>query len=265
MVSSPAHLDAFRARVDAVLTGFLRERRAAIHPAAIGLLDRIEGLVASGGRRLRPAFAYWGFRAAGGADGEPIVRAAASLELIHTMALIHDDLIDQAGERRGAETLHRSAGPAVAIVAGDLAAVLADELLLRSGFDPPMAAAALERSYAMREEMAAGQMGSSAGADPREVALLKGGGYTVAWPLRIGAALARARPEVEAALAAFGEPLGAAFQMVDDLRDGEAGEGVDARMVQRSVDEALAALARAGVPPEAARALEDLASVVVTA
>src|SRR5262249_62125545 len=101
--------------------------------------------------RPRPAFCYWVYRAAGGADDPRIVRAAASLELLHAMALIHDDVMDGAAERRGRSTAQarqtRAAarrgaddpdriGTAVAILAGDLAAVMADELMLASGFPP---------------------------------------------------------------------------------------------------------------------------------
>ena len=76
-------------------------RDGRVAPAARCSIDEVIRLVGAGGKRLRPAFCYWGFRAAGGADGEPIVRAAAALELLHTMALIHDDLMDRSSERRG--------------------------------------------------------------------------------------------------------------------------------------------------------------------
>src|SRR5919201_5872797 len=99
------------ARVDAELTSFLAKRRDAVarlDPSATVLVDELGRLLAAGGKRIRPAFCYWGFRAAGGREGgsagEPIVRAAAALELLHTMALVHDDLIDDATERRGQPT-----------------------------------------------------------------------------------------------------------------------------------------------------------------
>ena len=59
------------------------------------LVDEVRRLVEAGGKRIRPGFCYWGFRAAGGEDGgkadEAIVRVAAALELLHTMALVHDE------------------------------------------------------------------------------------------------------------------------------------------------------------------------------
>ena len=98
-------LDALRTRFDGALGSFLdgvRVEMAALAPDALLPIDEVIRLVGAGGKRLRPAFCYWGYRAAGGVDGEPIERAAASLELLHTMALIHDDLMDRSPERRGA-------------------------------------------------------------------------------------------------------------------------------------------------------------------
>ena len=98
-------------RVDRVLTEFLDGCAVEMEAAAQGggaLVDEIQRLLRAGGKRVRPAFCYWGFRAAGGGDAggddEPIVRAAAAMELLHTMALVHDDVLDGATERRGAPT-----------------------------------------------------------------------------------------------------------------------------------------------------------------
>jgi geranylgeranyl diphosphate synthase type I len=78
---SSADAALLRDRVDRVLDGFLRERRTeltTIEPAAAGAIDDVIALVRAGGKRLRPAFCYWGYRAAGGADEEAIIRAAAT-------------------------------------------------------------------------------------------------------------------------------------------------------------------------------------------
>src|SRR5437867_12176235 len=88
-----ARVGVVRGRIDAILRTFLADRRAALdeaHPVAARLGDELSRVIDAGGKRLRPLFCYWGFRAAGGADGEAIVRAAASLELLHTFAIIHD-------------------------------------------------------------------------------------------------------------------------------------------------------------------------------
>ena len=179
----PPDLDALRTRFDGALGSFLARVRAEMAPLAPDALLPIEEvirLVGAGGKRLRPAFCYWGYRAAGGVDGEQIERAAAALELLHTMALIHDDLMDRSPERRGApssaiqltEQARRRgspdperAGASLALLAGDLAAVLADRLLLESGFPPDRLVGALDRYHRMRIDMALGQGMDVAGGD----------------------------------------------------------------------------------------------------
>jgi geranylgeranyl diphosphate synthase type I len=283
-----------RSRVDAVLTAFLDERLRAVDrldPAARPPIEEIGRLLSAGGKRIRPAFCYWGFRAAGGEDhanpDEPIVRAAAALELLHTMALVHDDLIDGAKERRGvpsttawfaerAEVLEAKGEPtafgeAMALLVGDLAAVLADHLLLESGFPPDALADALAVYHPMREDMAIGQylaLAGSIGGDvpdqARRVAALKGGGYTVEGPLRIGAALAGGTAAVGECLARFGRPLGEAFQLRDDLTDGDAAPGVTVETVHGLIAHAKAALDPDLLAAEAVPVLRRLADEVAT-
>src|SRR5207245_8523639 len=154
---------------------------------------------------------WLGYRAAGGVDGPAIARVAAALELFHTFALIHDDVMDASASRRGAATIHvrmaelRAAegdphperfGISSAILAGDLAMVLADHLFLNSGFPPELLAAAFRRYNRMRVEVAVGQFldiaesGHQVGeAEARRISLLKSGTYTVETPLQVGAIL----------------------------------------------------------------------------
>ncbi|MEA2521405.1 MAG: geranylgeranyl diphosphate synthase, type [Actinomycetota bacterium] len=274
-----------RAEVDDVLVGFLEDKRAelaALHPAASTLADELLRLVRSGGKRLRPALGYWGYRMADGVPDGRIMRAAASLELFHTFALIHDDVMDDSQVRRSVPAVHehvRSAaardqalfGVSAAIVIGDLAAVWADELLLTSGFDPSALTRALARAYAIRRDMAVGQFLDIAGeaaageAAGRLAANLKGGRYTVTGPLLMGAELASEGPiggNLLHTLVAFGEPLGEAFQLKDDLDDGDAAHGATADTVKHSIAEALTALGAAGSPPMPVAALTELAMLV---
>ena len=270
-----------REPVDRTLDTFLLEVRAEIEGVARGAtlpVDEIRRIVAAGGKRLRPAVCYWGFRAAGGRDGEPIVRVAAALELLHTMALIHDDLMDGSTERRGvpasAVNLTEQArrrgssdpqrtGYALAILAGDLAAVLADRLFLSSGFPADRLVPALDRYHRMRTDMAAGQSLDVLGADDTDqpvVAALKGGGYTVAGPLSIGATLAGGSSGVLEALAGYGDPLGVAFQLRDDERDGDRVAVPD--QVEGLVAAARLALGNAQIDEDAREALLALAGAV---
>jgi geranylgeranyl diphosphate synthase type I len=274
-------------RVDDTLATFLDahvqnvERR---DPRAALLIEEVRRLVRAGGRRVRPAFCFWGYRAAGGVDGEPIVRAAAAIELLHTMALVHDDLIDGTPERRGVPTtktwLTQGArdldlgrgdpaafGGSGAILVGDLAAVLADRLMLESGFPASVLVRALAPYHEMRTDMAVGQFLDLAvvPVDPsaaRRIAALKGGSYTVEGPLLIGAALAGATPLVTARLRRFGAPLGEAFQLRDDLMDGDAAHGATAGDVNALVQEAVAALDPEVLDADAVEALRALADLI---
>jgi len=267
-----------RAAVDHVLNTVLTEERArlaALHPASAALVDELRRRHEAGGRRVRPVFVVWGFRAGGGAAEGPateaVVRAAAAVELLHLMALIHDDVMDGSTERRGVAASHvhlaREGSPALgrslAILTGDVAAVLADRLLLESGFGHERLVAALAPYHEMRLAMAAGQYldVTATRADPEVVATLKGGSYSVEGPLVVGATLAGASPEVLRALRAYAEPLGIAFQTRDDLRDGDVTSAGRSR-VGTLVVAAVGALRGAPLPAAAASALEDLARTV---
>ena len=279
-IAVPSALLDLRHRVDETLDAFLRDVRTEIAVTAADALlpvDEVIRVVTAGGKRLRPAFCYWGFRAAGGPDGKPILRAAAALELLHTMALIHDDLMDDTDERRGVPASHvrlaaearrlgatdpERVGRSLAILTGDLAAVLADRLLLRTGFEADVLVRALDRYHRMRTDMASGQCLDVVGgtADPAVVAELKGGTYTVVGPLQIGAALAGGDATAMTILEAYGAPLGLAFQLLDDQRDGDAElpPGRIAELVERS----RAALVGRGIDRDARDALLVMADLV---
>jgi geranylgeranyl diphosphate synthase type I len=281
---APWAIEALRDRVDAQLAAFLSERRtemAALDPAAADLIDELGRLIVAGGKRLRPAFCVWGHLACGGTDGEPVIRAAAALELLHTFALVHDDVMDEAPERRGVPTTQTlfalraqagapdpSFGRSVAVLVGDLGAVLAESMLRTSGFEAELVAVALDRFDRMRLEMAAGQyldlegMARRDASSAQHVADLKGGSYTVEGPLMIGAALAGASAEMESTLQAFARPAGEAFQLGDDLTDHDAAPGVPADRVRDLLDRAVAALDGAPLETEAARALRSLAELL---
>ena len=275
----PPDLAALRSCTDRTLGTFLsgiREEMSSVAPDALLPIDEVIRLVEAGGKRLRPAFCYWGFRAAGGADGEPIQRASAALELLHTMALIHDDVMDRSPERRGVaasvpflagEARRRGssdpehAGVSLALLAGDLAAVLADRLFLSSGFAPDRLVPALDRYHRMRTDMALGQcLDLVAEGGDETTASLKGGSYTVQGPLVIGATLAGGNPDVMAALGAYGASLGLAFQLLDDERDGEA--VTEPGRVAALVSQARAALDGIGFDHAATAALRTLADMV---
>jgi len=294
-IAAPSALQAVRTRVEAALRTFLDQQRAEIagmDPNASPLLEELERVLWSGGKRLRPAFCYWGYRAAGGKDGQPIVRAAASLELLHTFALVHDDVMDESESRRGVAPSHvhlaeehrrrrlpgsaERYGLSAAILVGDLATVLADRLLLESGFSPKAVATAFRRYDRMRTEMAVGQfldVGEAGEVDrwrAARIASLKTGSYTVEGPLHIGAILAGGSLEAMTCLSRYGAPLGEAFQLRDDILDAAEDRRRDLLppaggpdRVNALVAEACTALDREVLTLEAVEALRSLAEFLI--
>ncbi len=271
------------ARVDGILEAFLASRHEEaldVDRRTVEPVEEIQRLVRAGGKRLRPAGTYWGFRAAGGADGPEIWQAAASVELLHTMALLHDDVMDGDDERRGQPSARarqiaaakdrgqadpERVGDAVAIVAGDLAAAFAEQLFSTAGFPDDRQAAGSARLARMRLELALGAYLSVADlddVDPATVAYLKGGAYTVEGPVLLGSALAGGGPEVDDALRAFARPLGAAFQLLDDLADGDAAPGASRAEAAALVETSRKALADPRLDRTAAEALDELAALV---
>jgi geranylgeranyl diphosphate synthase type I len=189
------------------------------------MIDEIARLLQAGGKRLRPAFCFWGYRAAGGKDEDSAVKAASSLELLHTFAIVHDDIMDSSDERRGLPTTYATYGVNVALLVGDLALVLADHAFMRSGFSAEAVTRAFDCYSRMRQEVIAGQYldvvisdePDVSVAEARRIAVLKSGRYSIEEPLLIGASLAGSPDDLMKGLANFGAPLGEAFQLRDDL------------------------------------------------
>jgi geranylgeranyl diphosphate synthase, type I len=226
-----------KARVETALEAALdslRERVGNEAPEAVPLVDELAGAVRSGGKRIRPILAIWGYRAGAGRDEESIDRAAAAIELVHTFAILQDDLMDGARLRRGRPALHirlatphgdEELGAAEALLVADLAMIAADGLFADSGFPPERIVAAWTPFARMRIDAVAGQyldlLGAAGGVSDEEAALrvgsLKSGRYTVEGPLLVGAELAGGDRAVSAALAAFGKSAGRAFQVRDDV------------------------------------------------
>lgn len=226
--------DRVESRIRSVVAGH-RDAWAGKQPVLTHLFAALDGFVAAGGKRLRPAFCYWGALGGGATGDEPeLLDTCAALELLHAFALIHDDVMDGSATRRGQPALHvrfasrhatsrgagesRRHGEGLAILAGDLAFVLADTLL------DSAPARVRQLWHEMRVELVAGQWVDvvAAGSTVRSpelarwVARYKSGRYTVERPLQLGAALA-GDDRLVGLYSAFGEPLGQAFQLRDDL------------------------------------------------
>ncbi|MGY0055049.1 polyprenyl synthetase family protein [Streptomyces sp. LZ34] len=230
---------AFKIRVDEVLHRFVAQEAdqfAAIDPLLGPVAEQLEAAVADG-KRMRAAFCYWGWRAVGQPDSDALVRAAASMELVHAAAVVHDDLIDDSPLRHGRPTAHVALSGAVrrrpradaaarslAMLVGDLLMALAGQLFATSGLPAAYLARARPLWSVMARELIAGEcleiLRTGAGPDTTaslKVIRYKTAKYTVEQPLLIGGALAGAGARLRAGYCAYGLPLGEAFQLRDDL------------------------------------------------
>lgn len=233
--------------VDQLLGEFIAEEAAALRaldPALEPLISAAVRAVTAPGKRMRPTFAYWGWRSVAGpaADHRGMLPALASLELLHAFALVHDDVMDGSATRRGHPTAHRALaghhwaqrlrgdaahfGVSGAILVGDLCLVWADKLMSRAGV-PAHALLHARAGYdVMRVETIAGQFLDVLGESARRwtfhralrTAQLKTAAYTVTRPLLFGAALADpVGGTLDSAFGTYGLAVGVAFQLRDDL------------------------------------------------
>jgi geranylgeranyl diphosphate synthase type I len=246
-----------RTAIEERITSFLTRQSAELarlQPEIEPLLA-LTGRVLTGGKRLRPAFCVWGYVAAAGLGSagsdqpghlDPVLSAAASLELLHASALVHDDVMDGSDTRRGAPAAHRQLeslhaaeerlgdpgtfGRAGAILLGDLLVMWSVEMLERAGLPAATWSSALRIAQRMRTEVTCGQYLDVAAqsrllrfeldhalAAANRVVEYKSARYTVYRPAQLGAAIGGGSPTLLAALAAYGSPLGRAFQFRDDL------------------------------------------------
>jgi geranylgeranyl diphosphate synthase, type I len=239
-----AALDTVRVPVDELLRTFLTEQvddLSRLHPALKRIGGEIADLVCLGGKRLRPAFVYWGHRATGADHEDGVLHAAGAVELLHNFALVHDDVMDRSVWRRGRPAVHVALaeahaedglagdgdwfGVAGAILAGDLAFVWSDRLFDEAPLPSEALARARRVFTELRVEVMAGQYldlrlaGSVAATEPDalHVALLKSGRYTVTRPLQLGATIGGGDASLDAALVGYGDAIGLAFQLRDDV------------------------------------------------
>ncbi|MFE3068688.1 polyprenyl synthetase family protein [Streptomyces sp. NPDC059247] len=246
VTEAPAPMDpaSIRAAVGELLHTFLDEReRAAVEiPELAVFTGLLRDLLDAGGKRIRPVLCVVGWQTI--RDDPPpsaVLRVAASIELFHACALIHDDIMDRSDTRRGRPTAHRvlaarhadhpdpaNLGTNAAILFGDLALGWSYDLLhLHTAQDltPEQRAVAWPLLNALRTETLVGQyLDLTATGRPTadtgsawRIIRYKTARYTIEHPLCLGAALAGANLVQLRALSAYALPLGEAFQLRDDL------------------------------------------------
>lgn len=233
-----SQLTSFKGRFDQVLRNFLDNKIAEageIRPELARMLEVCSDFVIEGGKRLRPAFVYFGWKAAGGTGDENVIlRAAISMELVHAGALVHDDVMDNSDLRRSKPTVHKiferemggeEVGRSLAIVAGDMILALADEAMSAYPNFGGRYQEARKCFDEMCKEINLGQHLDVLGNLLPEVSeewimqvmRYKTAGYTVEKPLLVGAILGGASEGMIKGLSEYGIKLGIAFQIKDDF------------------------------------------------
>src|SRR4029453_9515955 len=246
--ASPVDTEDLRARVDRALAALLDQELSALGflgEDAGPVTDALTRFALEGGKRLRPAFVWWGYRGAGGPatgpEADATILASCSVELLHICALTHDDIMDGSEVRRGRPAMHvgfaglhrghrwrgdpAAFGEGAAMLMGDLAFTWADVALAEAGLPDDRLAAALRVFNRLRSELMGGQyldlVEARRGAPDedavRRILSYKSGRYTIERPLHLGHALAAGAPALAADYSAYGLPLGEAFQLRDDI------------------------------------------------
>lgn len=222
-----------------------QQRANNIAESSTPLVTSIANLVENG-KRLRALLAWWGWQGAGGdADDPRIIDAGVSLEFFQAAALIHDDILDRSDTRRGQRSVHKGFeklhqdqhwaqdgahfGVSAAILAGDLALGLSEEVFSTTADATAFSSPAREAFNAMRFEVMTGQYldivaeanipdnPDTALKQARTVLQYKSAHYSAVWPFEIGGILAGADETTLKAYREFSLPLGLAFQLGDDL------------------------------------------------
>lgn len=283
--------------VEKMLSSFFKKKEITartIDPLCVPLVEQIADLTLRPSKRIRPLLVKLGYKTQGTEnESEGIVKnlftTMMAVELFHSFALIHDDIMDEDVERRGGPTIHeffkskikgsfekikdkqRSKavnpvryGESMAILAGDLALVWADECMQNTQNEE-----AIRLFCKMKEEVAFGQALDAMKQNgyikiPQDkINELKTAWYSMVRPLQIGAALAGASGKTATILAQFGVPVGKLFQLKDDLMDKEITEIEFNQQILPLQKEAKTALDPLNAPLETKTALANLIRFVI--
>jgi geranylgeranyl diphosphate synthase type II len=227
-LSAAQYLSQGREFIDAAICGYLPKENAfpvSIHKSMLYSLM-------AGGKRLRPVLVVAAAEAVGG-NRQDILPFAVATEYIHTYTLIHDDLpaLDNDDLRRGKPTNHKVFGEAIAVLAGDALLTQAFYLMTHSELMsevPPerLLQAAHDMTVAIGTSgMIGGQVvdieseGKPIDAETLEYIHVHKTGRLIKACIRAGAILSQSEPEQFEALSSYGEQIGLAFQIVDDILD----------------------------------------------
>lgn len=204
-------------------------------------LREVKRFTLAGGKRLRAAFMYYGYLAAGGTDLSRIRKTAVSIELVHAFLLIHDDIIDRDELRHGVSTMHAHFrmlgkklflgkdaahfGNSMGIIIGDMVAAIGNKVIFESGFPAETVLRALAKLQDIVSLTVVGEardvlIGYRGEATEEEILSMyehKTARYTVDGPLQLGVLLSGGSVETAQSLEAYAVPIGIAFQIQDDI------------------------------------------------
>jgi len=244
-VPAKTTLAKYAERINPLMTEFFQRQKAKVPNSfqyARQMLNNVEDFCTRGGKRLRPALVYYGYRLLGGDQSKEILKASLTMELIHTFLLIHDDVMDKSDFRRGKKTIHkiyeteyktiysangnsRRFGEAMGILAGDISFCLGFKPLLLSHFSPELKVQAMKKmsdtlistSFGQELDIRFEASGFSTPSEVLDLYELKTAQYTFEYPLHIGAILAGATGQDLKTISAYAIPCGIAFQIQDDI------------------------------------------------
>lgn len=235
----------YKLRLDVYLQKYFDQKIAKAgktDPLAEEAVKMIADFTLAGGKRIRPALIYYSYLAAGGSEEEKIIETSMSIELTHTFLLIHDDIIDKDSKRHGISTIHERYkeigqkissrkdpmhfGNSMAMLAGDMAGAMANEIIFNSAFSPKTIIKALDKLQEIVYRIVPGEMldvvlETRGEASEEEVLKMyegKTSSYSFEGPLHLGTLLAgEFSQEVLEKYSTYAMPLGKAFQIRDDI------------------------------------------------
>jgi geranylgeranyl diphosphate synthase type I len=210
-----------------------KEKEASeIDQLAVDALKTLKDYI-SGGKKIRGALTVLGYQCAGGKKIEDIIPVSAAVEIMHSCLLIHDDFVDNDNFRRGKPTVHRlysqkmseHYGASMAVMIGDVGIFLSNQILAGSNFNGEIKARVIyefqklliNTGYGELMDIAFDYKKNLSWDDILKIRLYKTAHYTFVMPLMVGALLAEPDKKAKGAIKKFGEPVGVAFQLRDDI------------------------------------------------
>lgn len=187
----------------------------------VPLVEKIgDYIISAGGKRLRPLLVLLSGKALG-YSGEDLQLLAATIEFLHTSTLLHDDVVDASGLRRGRATANAQWGNAPSVLVGDFLYARSFEMMVELGSMPVMRIISqATRVIAEGEVLQLSKVRDASTTEETYMEVIRGKtAMLFEASTHSAAALANAQPEQAEALRLFGDALGIAFQLVDDLLD----------------------------------------------